>query len=163
MASHRTRPHAFAASLPQPEAGVVAGLVAGLAYLLAQVSLAAWPHLGPTALPLQRIAAILMGPDEAPPASWSFVAFGMALIIHFGLAMVFGRIVCTLVWRRPAPSAIAIGAGVGLLLYALDFGLLAPHAFPWFGASPAGVTAVDHALFGAVAALVCVVLRPPQA
>lgn len=160
MALHGARPPAFAADLPQPVAGVIAGTVAGLAYLLAQVSLAAWPHLGPTAVPLQRIAAILMGPDEAPPATWSFVALGMALIIHFALAMVFGRVVCTLVWRRPAPVAIAIGAGVGLALYALDFGLLAPHAFPWFAASPAGVTAVDHALFGAVAALVCVALRP---
>lgn len=147
-------------AVPQPVAGVVAGVVAGAAYLVAQVSLTASVRPGGAAEPLQRIAAILMGPDAAPPpANFDFTVFGMAMIIHFGLAMVFGRVVAAVVWSRPAVQALTLGALTGTAIYALNFGLIAPHAFPWFDGSLKLVTAFDHALFGAVAAAVCVVLR----
>ena len=150
--------------VPEPVAGVAGGVVAGIAYLLAQVSFTAMLHAGTAAEPLQRIAAILMGPDTAPPPSeWTFTVFGMALIIHFGLAMAFGRIVGTLVSRLSLLPAVATGALVGALLYALDFLLIAPHAFPWFAESVQALTLADHLLFGAVAAAVCVTLRQPRA
>lgn len=150
-----------AARVPQPVAGVIAGLVAGAAYLFAQVSLTALATPGGAAEPLQRIAAILMGPDAAPPpAELNFTVLGMALIIHFGLAMVFGRLVCALVWQRAAPSAVLLGALTGVALFVVNFLLLAPLAFPWFADSARAVTVLDHALFGAIAACTCVLLRP---
>ena len=150
-----------AGTVSQPVAGVAAGVVAGLAYLVAQVALTALVQHGSAAEPLhQRIAAILMGPDIAsPPAGFSFVVFGMAVIIHFGLAMVFGRIVASLVWTRRAPVALGLGALTGIALFALDFELIAPSAFPWFAEALRGVTIADHALFGLVAAAVCIALR----
>jgi hypothetical protein len=145
--------------IPEPIAGVLAGLVAGTAYLVAQLTLAGLPHgIGPA--PLQRIAAILMGPDVAPPpAEWEVTVIGMALLIHFGLAIVFGRFVSQLVWKRSLAAAIAIGCAVGVALFLVDFELLAPSAFPWFDASPRAVTLIDHLLFGGIAAATCVVLR----
>ncbi|HEY0823494.1 MAG TPA: hypothetical protein VGD76_06875 [Ramlibacter sp.] len=146
--------------LSEAAAGVVGGVVAGAAYLVAQVSFTAAVRPEGAAEPLQRIAAILMGPGSAPPpAAFSFTVFGMALIIHFGLSMAFGRIVAAAVWRRRAATAILAGALAGLALYAVNFGWIAPLAFPWFEDSIGWVTIVDHALFGAVAAAVCVALR----
>ena len=155
-------PAAFA--LPEPVAGVIGGLVAGAAYLLAQVSFTALVHPGAAAEPLQRIAAMLLGPDAAPPpAEITSTVFGMALMIHFALAMVFGRIVSFLAWPRRTRSGVLVGALTGLALYAVNFGLIAPEAFPWFEGSIRWVTMADHALFGAVAAVVCLALRarPP--
>lgn len=150
-------------ALPEPVAGVLGGLVAGTAYLAAQVSFTAAALPGSAAAPLQRIAAMLMGPDAAPPPSGlSFTVFGMALIIHFTLAMVFGRLVSVLVWHRRPGTGVLVGAATGLALYALDFGLIAPLAFPWFEDSIRAVTLADHVLFGAVAAGVCIALRRPS-
>jgi hypothetical protein len=49
--------------------GVLSGLIAGAAYLMAQMSFAATVRNGQGWEPLQRIAAILPGPDAAPPPS----------------------------------------------------------------------------------------------
>jgi hypothetical protein len=151
-----------AQSVSEPVAGVVGGFVAGLAYLLAQVAFTVAVRPGTAAEPLQRIAAILLGPDAAPPpAEFTLVMFGMALIIHFGLAMAFGRLVSVLAWGRSTGAGILVGALVGLALYVIDFVLIAPHAFPWFLDSIRPVTVADHALFGVVAAAVALALRGP--
>lgn len=149
-----------AAAISEPVAGVIGGAVAGAAYLLAQVMSSAALRPGGAAEPLQRIAAILMGPETAPPPSeFTFTVFGMAIIIHFGLSMAFGRMVSVVAWRQRTGTGIVLGALVGLALYALNFGLVAPAAFPWFSDSLRGWTLANHALFGGVAAAVCLALR----
>lgn len=164
MALHeRSSRTAAARGVSTQVAGVVGGLVAGVAYLTAQVSFTGLLRSGAAAEPLQRIAAILLGPDAAPPpAELNFTVFGMALIIHFGLSMVFGRVVGTLVRRMSLVPAVATGALTGGLLYALDFLLIAPAAFPWFEDSVQALSLADHLLFGAVAAAVCVAVREPR-
>jgi hypothetical protein len=148
------------AGVSEAVAGVIGGVVAGAAYLVAQVSFTAAARPGTAAEPLQRIAAMLMGPDVAPPpADFTFTVFGMALIIHFGLSMTFGRIVSALAWRCRTDRGILVGALVGLALYAVNFGLIAPAAFPWFEDSLRWVTIADHVLFGAIAGAVCMALR----
>lgn len=148
--------------IPEAMAGVMGGMVAGVAYLVAQVSLTAAVRPGGGAEPFQRIAAILLGPDAAlPPADFNFTLLGVAMIIHLGLAAAYGRFISALVWRRSAGAGVLIGGLAGLLLYLLNFGLIAPHAFPWFADSIRAVTVADHALFGAVAAAVCLALRRP--
>lgn len=148
---------------PAPSAlvGVPAGLIAGMAYLLAQALFAAGAYGGTGAEPFQRIAAILLGPDAAPPpGEWTSRAVGIAMVIHVPLAAVYGRLVDLLVMRFDhLPAAAAIGAATGAALYLVNFGWIAPAAFPWFADSPTLVTAADHVLFGMVAALACVALR----
>lgn len=149
-----------ASGISEPVAGVIGGVVAGAAYLLAQVTASAALRPGTGAEPLQRIAAILMGPETAPPPTeFTFTVFGMAMIIHLGLSIAFGRIVSTLAWPRSTAVGIGVGALVGLALHALNFGLIAPAAFPWFADSLPWWTMANHALFGAVAAAVCLALR----
>jgi hypothetical protein len=155
------RPEAATASMldvSRPVAGFLGGIVGGAAYLSAQVAFTALAG-GSAAAPLQRIAAILMGPDAAAPAELNFTVFGMALIIHFGLSIVYGQVICSLVWGRRASAVTVIGSACGLALFVLNFGALAPLAFPWFAESIRLVTVVDHVLFGAVTGAVCTTLH----
>jgi hypothetical protein len=50
----------------------------------------------------------------------------------------------------------------GSMLFVLNCEVIAPRAFPWFETALRLITAADHALFGAVAAAVCVLLRSPR-
>jgi hypothetical protein len=151
----RSRP-----ALSRGVAGTLAGLVAGLAYIVAQVLLSVLVRGGAADEPIARIAAVLMGPDIAPPDSeFNFTVLGMATIIHAGLAMVFGQLVSAIVWHRSTPVALVAGALTGVALYVLNFEVIAPAAFPWFQDAIPSVTMIDHALFGLVAAAVCLALR----
>ncbi|HVZ44825.1 MAG TPA: hypothetical protein VHA82_13525 [Ramlibacter sp.] len=143
-----------------PFAGVIAGAVAGAAYLVAQMIFAATVLGGEGAEPLQRIGAILLGPDELPPpAEFSARIIGIALLIHFGLAIVFGRIIDGAVRGLDGFAALATGACAGVVLYVIDYWVIAPVAFPWFLDSRGPTTFLDHVLFGVVAAAVYVALR----
>ena len=144
----------------QGAAGAVAGIAAGLVYLAAQVLLTVLVRGAAPDEPIARIAAVLMGPDTAPPGSeFSFTVLGMATIIHLGLSLVFGQIVSAIVWHRSPGAAVVAGALTGIALYVLNFEVIAPSAFPWFQGAIPFVTVIDHALFGLVAASVCVALR----
>lgn len=146
--------------MTQSAAGVIAGILAGSAYLIAQVAFTAAATHGGAFAPLQRIAAILMGPDAAPPpVEFSLVVFGMALIIHAGLSLTYGQLVASLTWKRTDRESLMIGALAGLALYAINFGLIAPSAFPWFADSVQLAAAADHLLFGLSAAAICIGLR----
>lgn len=138
-------------------AGAVAGLVAGVVYLVTQLALSALAPETDTFAPLYRKAAMLMGGETAGGTTTSG-AFGIALLIHFTLAAAFGRLIERAVRARAPLLAAVIGAAVGVLLYAVNFHVIAPSAFPWFADAAGAITAVTHALFGAVAGVLSVVL-----
>jgi uncharacterized membrane protein YagU involved in acid resistance len=143
-----------------PFAGVIAGLVAGSAYLAAQVAFSGTLQDASFLAPLQRIAAILVGTDDLPPATeFSMTILGMALLIHFSLAVVFGRFVDLAVRHRTGAPALVRGVGVAVLLYGVNYFLIAPSTFPWFEENRGLTTLVDHMLFGAVCAAVYVQVR----
>ena len=143
-----------------PLAGVTAGLIAATAYLLAQMAFSATVQGGAGWEPLQRISAMLLGEDVLPPPGELDVTIGgIALLVHFGLAAAFGRVVDLVVLDRPPASAALRGAAVGLALYGLNYWLVAPVAFPWFEENRGLTTLGDHVLFGVVAALAYVALR----
>ena len=144
-----------------PVAGVLAGCVAGIAYIAAQASFAATVQAQDAWAPLQRISAILLGPNDLPPSDeHSITIAGIGLLIHFGLAAVFGRLLDVAVRGRTGVAALLRGALVGLFLYGVNFWVVAPVAFPWFDTNRGLVTVVDHLMFGAVGAFVYVHLRP---
>lgn len=147
-------------SRPEPVAGVLAGLLAGAAYLLAQMGFAATVQGGVGWEPLHRISAMLLGDGALPPpADVDLTIGGFALLIHFALAINFGRVVDLLVRERDLPAACLRGALVGLALYVLNFWLIAPALFPWFEDVRGLTTVIDHLLFGAVAGAAYVPLR----
>jgi hypothetical protein len=148
---------------PDPIAGVLCGLIAGAAYLVAQMSFAATLEGASPWTPLQRIAAILLGEQAAPPSDFSMTMVGMALLIHFALAIVFGRFVDWAVGNSPLATGAWRGAAVGGVLYLVNFWALAPLLFPWFEESGRFATPVDHLLFGAIAGACCVLIRRRRA
>ena len=147
-------------SCVEPIAGVLAGLVAGAAYLLAQMAFAATVQGGVGWEPLQRTSAMLLGDGVLPPpAEVNLTIAGFGLLIHLALAINFGRAVDLLVRDRGLTAACLRGALVGLALYALNFWVIAPMLFPWFENNRGLTTIVDHLLFGAVAGAAYVQIR----
>lgn len=151
--------HSPAAPVAVPAAGVAAGVIAAAAYLAAQMTFNATVLGGAGWEPLQRIAAILLGPDAAPPpVEISARVIGIALIIHFALGGAFGRVIDIAVGKRSGTAAVVAGAIAGAVLYGVNYWLIAPVAFEWF---VGGITTfIDHLLFGGLAALVYTHLRP---
>ncbi len=144
----------------EPIAGVLAGLVAGAAYLLAQMAFAATVQGGVGWEPLQRTSAMLLGDGVLPPpAEVDLTIAGFGVLIHMALAINFGRVVDLVVRDRDLPAACLRGALVGLALYALNFWVIAPMLFPWFENNRGLTTIVDHLLFGGVAGAVYVQIR----
>jgi len=137
-----------------------AGVIAGAAYLGAQLALVTLVRHDSPWVPLQRMSAFLLGPDVVPPpAEMSLSIAGFALMIHFTLAFVYGRLIAQGV-RRVRPSlGWVVGACGGLAIYIVNFHLIAPLLFRWFADSQGPVTLLDHVLFGIVAALAFIALR----
>lgn len=142
-----------------PLAGVLAGLVAGMAYLAVQTVLAGQVS-GDMSLPLRRICAILLGPDVLSGGDFGVELGGVGLLVHFTVSIVYGRFVDVAVRDAPLLKATAIGGAVGLAMYLVVFELLAQFVFPWFQDSPVGITAADHVLFGVICGAVYCLLRP---
>ncbi|MBK0392015.1 hypothetical protein [Ramlibacter algicola] len=143
-----------------PIAGVLAGLVGGCAYLLAQLAFAATVLGGTGWEPLERISAMLLGEQFLPvTGDVNLTIAGFALLIHFAFSMVFGRIVDVVVRGGALPFALGAGVLLGLALYGLDYWLVAPLAFPWFDGARGVTTVLDHAAFGAITAAAYVALR----
>ncbi|MFZ5542479.1 MAG: hypothetical protein ACOZJZ_02895 [Pseudomonadota bacterium] len=137
---------------PEVAAGI-AGLLVGLAYLVAQMVFSGLLDLGGAEGSLRRVAAILLGPGEAPPADGvSLPVAAMALLIHLPLAFVYGRLIGLVTRRLALLQGALAGAAAGLLLFALNFFVIAPSAFPWFVDVRNMATALDHVLFGALCA-----------
>jgi hypothetical protein len=145
--------------LSEGAASGIAGLVAGLAYLGAQMSLSTALGFGGPAGSLQRIGAMLLGPDALPPGQTLFVEAAMGLMIHLPLSLVLGLLIGSLVRGRPALVAAARGAAVGVAFFVIAFYLVAPSAFPWVLEVRNLGTALDHAMFGALTGWLAVRLR----
>lgn len=141
-------------------AATIAGLIGGTAYLAAQTFFALLDAEVTAWAPLQRIGAMVLGADAAPPSRLSPVpVIGMALLIHTVLSIIYGHFIGMVVRRFDMLRACLLGAIVGLMLFGLNLFVIAPGAFPWFDGARTLTTAADHMLFGGVTAAGCVLLR----
>lgn len=135
------------------KSGIVAGLIAGAAFMMLEMILVPLVMGGSPWGPPYLIAAIGMGKDILPPPPPSFDAtiLMVAMLIHFGFSMVFGVILAYIIKNMGMGAAIAVGVVYGLLLYFINFyGFTA--LFPWFAKARNGVTLFTHAMFGLIAA-----------
>jgi hypothetical protein len=145
---------------PSARVGVSAGLLAGLVYLAGQIILSLLLGQDPWA-PLRRIEAIVTGPHAVAATDESLAAVaGLALVVHLALSATYGRVVDVLVMNLGQRVVAGLaGAVFGALLYVANHWIIAPVLFPWFEASRDIATALDHVMFGLVAALACHSLR----
>lgn len=140
------------------KAGLWAGLIAGVIDELLLWSLMLLQGTSPLAgMPMG--AAILLGPGvlQSPPTAGIVAA---ALAVHFGLAIVYGLLIAALVGNGPRGSGLLLGIGFGLVVWFINYFVIAPVAFPWFmplRSSP--LSPLVHAAFGLIAAWAYVSLR----
>jgi hypothetical protein len=104
------------------------------------------------------IAPIFLGAGSASQGyPFSVLVVAIALATHYALGILFGLAVAWIMSHLeldtlPA-SAMATGAVLGVLLYLLNFHVLARLFFPWLADLRGVDTLAAHVVFGSVAAL----------
>jgi hypothetical protein len=113
--------------------GAVAGIAAGLLFLLANMAWATKSGM-PGVAPLIDMATIFNVTDKPDPTPEN-IAIG--LVTHLNLSMLFGIGFALIVplFRDPRTMALA-GAGYGIALYLVNFQILGRTVFPWFQEGP---------------------------
>lgn len=139
------------------QAVVVGGIAAGIVSTLVQIGL--WLLLT-DAFPAilwrdaRLTAALVLGPQVLGPPGFDWLAMAVATPIHFGLSVIYSAIMCAIARPLAGLPALAVGALLGLALYAVNlygFTLL----FPWFEIARGGITAAAHVAFGVTAVGAC--------
>ncbi len=131
--------------------GLVMGVVAGIIFAMFEMIVAAILGDGFFA-PLRMIGAIVLGPAALAPTYPLPVAALVGMVIHLVLSgifgLIFGLIVSSLHFVRASSLSLVISATIfGILLWIVNFYLIAPLAFPWFGMANPYVQFVSHAFF----------------
>ena len=135
-------------------AAILAGIVAGLVFLVAELLLVPMLLGGSAWGPPRMIAAIVLGEEVLPPpATFDGFIVLTAVAFHLVLSILYAVVFALVARTWSLGMAVLAGTLFGLLLYALNFyGMTA--LFPWFAEARNGVSIVAHALFGAVLGLV---------
>ncbi len=137
--------------------GAVAGLFAGLVFLLANMG---WAVRGdkPAVAPMIDISTIFHNQDmpkpvEAGPFGPDNVVVG--LVLHLSLSMLFGMafaLVAAMLLRRRGAALLAVaGVVYGLAVYVVNFQVFGRVFFEWFTdpmGPPQGFEIFIHAVYG---------------
>jgi ABC-type sulfate transport system permease subunit len=148
------------------KAGVWAGVIAGLVFLMLEMVLV-WMAQGQSPFgPPHMIAAMVLGKEVLPPpdtwAPFDLKIVMTAMMIHFPVSIAYGLLGAWLVHRFDWAGGLMIGAALGLAIYIVNFYMIAPVAFPWFEMGRNWVGAFSHLMFGAVLAGAYIALRGPR-
>lgn len=113
--------------------GAVAGLIAGLFFLLANMAFATSQGM-PAVAPLLDMSTIF-NTQSAPVVSPENIVIG--LVTHLTLSAVFGITFAMALRMLRGPAAATLGAaGFGLALYIVNFQILGRIFFTWFQEGP---------------------------
>jgi uncharacterized membrane protein YagU involved in acid resistance len=149
------------------KSALYAGVIGGAVFMMAEMLMVMLIGESPWAPP-RMIAAMALGmdvlPSAAAPATFDVAILMTAMMIHFPLAIVYGFAVGWIVQRMSQGQAALTGAVIGLVIYVVNFYVIASFAFTWFAMARNAVSAITHILFGLVAAWAFAALaqtRPP--
>lgn len=113
--------------------GVVAGIAAGLLFLLANMWYADSQEL-PAVAPLYDISTIFHFSDQPDPVPENAA---VGLVVHLALSAGFGALFAAFATLFASGRALALGAvAFGLALYVVNFQILGRVAFEWFQEGP---------------------------
>lgn len=131
-------------------AAILAGIVAGLVFLVAELLLVPMLLGGSAWGPPRMIAAIVLGEHVLPPpATFDGFIVLTAVAFHLVLSILYAIVFALVARTWSLGMAVLAGTLYGLLLYAINFyGMTA--LFPWFAEARNWVSIFAHALFGAV-------------
>ena len=126
--------------------GIVAGLLTAAFEMMASAFLMG---IGAFFMPLRMIGAIVLGPAALDPGYSLLTAGSVGVIVHMMLSIVYGMVFGALVastLRGPA-AVVGLGSLFGLVLWLVNFYVIAPMAFPWFLEASPIVQFIAHTFF----------------
>lgn len=130
--------------------GTVAGIFAGVLFLLGQMGWAVLHLDKPAVAPLLDMSTIFNNIDTMPAPTPSNVIVG--LITHLTLTMLFGIAFAIVVpVLRTTLLLLAGGLGFGIVLYVVNIQILGRIVFEWFtdpAGPPQGFELVIHVVYG---------------
>lgn len=130
-------------------AAFIAGLVAGVVFLLVQM-LGQAMVLGGSAWIFPRyVAAIVMG-EQVLLGDLSIATIVVGLLLHFVLAVIFGLILAAIIHEWTLPVGVVVGALFGLALYAINYYTMT-RFFNWFYPVYHWLDISAHVLYGLTA------------
>lgn len=131
-------------------ASFVIGIVAGIIFAMFEMIVAALMGMGFFA-PLRMISAIVLGERALEPSYSLGAAIVVGLIVHMILSAIYGVIYGLIVsaWTllQQRIWLVAVATLYGLLLWLVNFYIIAPVAFPWFGMADPLVQFIAHTFF----------------
>lgn len=131
--------------------GAIAGVIAGVIFAMFEMVMAAIMGDG-FFMPLRMIGAIVLG-EDALMSSYSLLgAAGVGLVVHMMLSAVYGAVFGALVGFVPALAEnrllLVVAATLyGFALWIVNFYIVAPIAFEWFGMADSTVQFFAHTVF----------------
>lgn len=133
------------------KAAALAGLVAGVVFMMMEMALVAATTGSPWGPP-RMIAAIVMGEGVLPPpATFDLTVMMAAMVVHLGLSIALGVTWALLAGRFAGGMALVLGAVFGLIAYVFFF-YGWTTVFPWFAMARGWIGIVSHVVFGVVLA-----------
>ncbi len=131
--------------------GIIGGIIAGIIFAVSEMVMAVLLGM-PAVAPLQMIGAIALGPGVLPPAAPTASTLLAGVIVHMVLSATYGAVLGLIalglpVLRSSVGVLMGIGLVWGLVLWLVNFYLIAPVAFPWFGMANPVVQFIAHVFF----------------
>jgi hypothetical protein len=134
--------------------GAALGIAAGGVFLMFEMIAAG--IMGQSAFgPLRMIAAIVLGEGALPaqPSVGLAIVVPVALATHYALSAIYGAVFGVAVaeigaLRHDRVVLVGAAAAFGLLLWLVNFYVIAPIAFPWFSMADPFVQLIAHTFFG---------------
>jgi hypothetical protein len=147
---------------PDWRAGLKAGLIAGTVFIVLEASLGYLVHGHSPWVKIRMIAAIVLGPGVlAPPATFHLGIFLVAMLVHYGLSIIYALIGVALLHRFRLLPATLLGGLLGLLLYGINFYGFTIF-FPWFAEGRSWTVMFTHIIFGMVHGCGCKTMATPD-
>jgi hypothetical protein len=149
-------PHQWARRMPDWQAAVVSGLVAGAVLMVLEMLWSASVARESPWRISHLVAAMALGEDTLQSSAFSVAVVAIALATHYLLGIVFGLVLAFIVagfHYETHPGMLQfIGAVFGAALYLFNFHGMSTF-FPWIAELRSWATFIAHLLFGMAVAL----------
>ncbi len=134
------------------KAAIVAGLAAGLVFMMLEMVLVGTIGGQSPWGPPRMIAAIAMGEGVLPPpATFDMGIMMVAMMVHFPMSIILAAVLGWAIshWRMNLMTSLIVGTIFGLVVYFVGFYVMT-GVFPWFAMARGGIAIFAHAMFGLV-------------
>ena len=148
-------------------AGALFGVVAGIVFAMFEMVAAALMGQG-FFMPLRMIGAIALGKEALMPTYSLATAAGAGLAVHLALSALYGAVFAGIAGslaslRQSVAALVAAATGYGIVLWIVNFYVMAPLLFPWFQDANAVIQFLAHAFFyGTVLSVLLVARYRPE-